>query len=160
MEKADFMAKREKLNAQLFEFLPLIEIERCAYITAEYGRVQSVIGTGYWDKAAGQNQIFHGRMGDDLALIEDRPKDPYDVTIEELWWITTQYKHIERCGTDTYLNFFNMMPEDKKRIKTIANFWHKLTHETPLTDEEIAELRDGHEPFLDRILSTAVKVIR
>ncbi len=155
----DYLKQRETLNQQLYECMPLIEIERSAYIKAEYGRLQAIIGTGYWDKEAQCSEIFHGRMNDDLALIEARPKDPYDITIEELDWITKQFKHIERCGTDTYLNFFNMMPEDKERIAFLARIWHKLTHETICSDLEKQELEEGHEAFLQRKLSSSVKVI-
>lgn len=160
MTKSEFLKSREKLSGQLPELLPLIEEERCAYIEAEYGRVQAVIGTGYWDDEMGRNDVFHGKMGDELRLIEARPKDPYDITIEELYWITCQHKHIERVGTDSFLKFFNMMPEDRERIHLLAEMWHKLMHGEPCTSAEIAELKYGHEEFLDRKFEEAVKVIR
>ena len=156
----EYMRQREDLDKQIRECMPLIEAERAVYIRAEYGRLQSIIGTGYWDKEAGRSEIFHGRTGDDLALIDDRPKDPYDITVEELEWITRQYKHIERCGTDTYLNFFNMMPEDRERIRLIAGMWRKLTHEELCTEQEVRTLREGHDGFTERKLSDPVKVIR
>lgn len=156
----DYLDKRKELDAQFTELAPVIEQERCVYIHAEYGRVQAIIGTGYWNKETGQAQIFHGTLGDDLALIEARPKDPFDVTIEELYWITTQYKHIERCGTESYLNFFNMMPEDKARVKLLAEMWHKITHETLCSEEEIQKLKDGHDEFCKRKLTDTVTVIK
>ena len=160
MEKEEFIRSRKALNEQIARLLPLIEEERAAYIETEYGRLQAIIGTGYWDDEMGRNEIFHGKMGDDLRLIEDRPRDPYDITVEELYWITEQRKHIERVGTDSYLKFFNMMPDDKKRIRFIAGLWHKLMHKTPCTEEEIRELEDGHQEFIDRKFRKAVTVIR
>ncbi|MBQ2678276.1 MAG: hypothetical protein IJF96_05180 [Firmicutes bacterium] len=156
----EYRENRTKLNEQLTELMPLIEIERSAYIHSEHGRLQAIIGTGYWCKEIDDSEIFHGRKGDDLALIEDRPKDPYDITIEELYWITLQYKHIERCGTDSYLNFFNMLPEDKERMKLLSGMWHKMTHETLCTDQEIKALKEGHEAFLARMTGVPVKVIK
>ena len=160
MNKDEFKKSREKLSEQLSVLLPIIEEERCAYIETEYGRVQAIIGTGYWDDEMGRNEIFHGKMGDDLKLIDDKPKDPYDITIEELYWVTQQHKHIERVGTDSFLKFFNMIPEDRKRIKFIATLWYKMMHKTPCSDEEISELKERHEEFLNRKFNEPVKVIR
>jgi len=154
-----FEEERKELVEQMAKILPLIETERAAYIKAEGGRLAAIIGTGYWNKEIGDFEIFHGRKGDDLALIEDRPKDPYDITIEEMYWITLQYKRIERVGTETYTDFFHMMPEDKKRIGLLARMWHKLMHDTLCTDLEIRELEEGHDAFIDRKLTDPVKVI-
>lgn len=154
-----FETKREKLVQQLSELLPLIEVERQAYIHAEGGRLAAIIGTGYWNKEIEDYEIFHGRKGDELALIEARPKDPYEITIEEMLWITRQYKKIERVGTETYTNFFNMMPEDRQRIELLARMWHKLTHDTLCSDAEVAELKDGHDAFINMKLEVKVKVI-
>lgn len=156
----DYLKERALLDKQIRECMPLIERERSVYIKAEHGRLQAIIGTGYWNKETNAPEIFHGRLGDDLALIEDRPKDPYDITIEELFWITEQFKHIERCGTDTYLNFFNMMPEDKARINLLSEMWRKLTHETTCTEDEIRQLKEGHDAFVEKKLTDPVTVIR
>ncbi|MBQ9156637.1 MAG: hypothetical protein IJ137_07645 [Eubacterium sp.] len=155
-----FEEERKELVAQMMELLPLIEVERSAFIKAEAGRLAAIIGTGYWNKEIEDFEIFHGRKGDDLALIEDRKKDPYDITIEEMEWITRQYKKIERCGTETYINFFNMMPEDKERIQLLARMWNKLTHDTLCTDAEICALKEGHDAFIDRKLLDPVVVIK
>ena len=45
-----FESKREKLVEQMTKILPMIEVERQAYIHAEGGRLAAIIGTGYWDK--------------------------------------------------------------------------------------------------------------
>lgn len=97
---------RQKLVEQIARILPLIETERQAYIHAEGGRLAAIIGTGYWNKEIEDFEIFHGRKGDDLALIEARPKDPYDITIEEMLWITKQYKKIERSVRRPTPTFF------------------------------------------------------
>ena len=154
-----YSEKRKELVAQMTQIMPLIEEERQAFIMAEAGRLAAVIGTGYWCREIDDYEIFHGRKGDELALIESRPKDPYDISIEEMEWITRQYKKIERCGTETYINFFNMMPEDKERITLLAGMWHKITHDTLCSEDEIGRLTGGHDAFINRKLSDPVKVI-
>lgn len=156
----EYVKRREMLDRQLTECMPLIEIERSAYIKAEFGRIQSVMGTSYWNQDMDVQEIFHGEAGDELLPIEKQVKDPYDVTIEELDWMPKQYKRIERRGTETYMGFFRMMSEDQERICLLARIWHKLTHETLCADLEIKELKEGHEAFLKRKLYDSVVVIR
>ena len=154
-----FEEKRQKLVEQIARILPLIETERQAYIHAEGGRLAAIIGTGYWNKEIEDFEIFHGRKGDDLALIEARPKDPYDITIEEMLWITKHFFFNDTATTEIYTNFFHMMPEDKKRIELLSRMWHKLTHDTLCTDAEIEELENGHDAFINMKLAVKVKVI-
>lgn len=151
-----FEEENRALVAQLQHCLPLIETERAAYIKAEHGRLAAVIGTGYWNREIEDFEIFHGRKGDELALIDDRPHDPYEITIEELYWITQQYKKIERCGTETYTLFFNMMPDEKERIKLLSEMWNKLMHGALCTEEEIRRLDEGHDAFIDEKLTNPV----
>ena len=154
-----FESENAELVSQLKELLPLIEIERAAYIKAEHGRLAAIIGTGYWNKEIEDYEIFHGRKGDELALIDDRKHDAYGITVEEMYWITQQYKRIQRCGTDTYTLFFNMIPEERERFKLLSDMWHKLMHGELCTPEEIAELKDGHDEFIEKKLTNPVKVI-
>ncbi len=154
-----FEQENRGLIAQIVHCMPLIEIERQAFVKAEQGRLAAIIGTGYWNKEAGDFEIFHGRKGDDLALIDDRPHDAYGITIEEMYWITQQYKRIERVGTETYTLFFNMMPEDKKRVKLLSEMWYKLSHGKLCTDAEIQELDEHHDDFINSKLENPVKVI-
>lgn len=154
-----FENDNRELVAQIAHCMPLIEIERLAFIKAEHGRLSAIIGTGYWNKEIEDFEIFHGRKGDDLALIDDRPHDAYGINIEEMYWITQQYKKIERVGTETYTLFFNMMPEDKKRIKLLSEMWRKLTHGMLCSEEEIKSLDEGHDDFIEMKLTNPVKVI-
>lgn len=154
-----YETEHRKLTEQIAHCMPLIETERQAFIQAEKGRLSAIIGTGYWSKEIDDFEIFHGRKGDELALIDDRLHDVYAITVEEMYWITQQYKKIERCGTETYTLFFNMMPEDKERFSLLSAIWHKLSHQTPVSDEEIKKLDEGHDAFIDRKLVDTVKVI-
>ncbi|MBQ9015084.1 MAG: hypothetical protein IJ109_03090 [Firmicutes bacterium] len=154
-----YEAEHRELTVQVTHCLPLIETERAAYIKAEHGRLAAIIGTGYWNKEIEDFEIFHGRKGDELALIDDRPHDPYAITVEEMYWITQQYKRIERCGTETYTLFFNMMPEEKARFKLLSTMWRKLTHGQLVSEEELRQLDEGHDKFIDDKLTDPVKVV-
>lgn len=151
--------ENRELTAQIAHCMPLIETERLAYIQAEMGRLSAIIGTGYWSKEIDDYEIFHGRKGDELALIDDRLHDVYAITVEEMYWITQQYKKIERCGTETYTLFFNMMPEDKERFNLLSMMWHKLSHGQLVTEAEIKALDEGHDAFIDHKLVDTVQVI-
>lgn len=145
---------------QVKEMLPIIEMERCLYIKKEHGRLKAIMGTGYWDENAQTSLNFHGEVGDDLALIDTKTYDPYDITVEELHWITKQVKKVERCGTFSYLNFYNMFPEDQKRIDLLAVCWKKLTHMTTCSEAEKKAVLEGHKAYVDSILNSGVKVIK
>ena len=154
-----YESEHRELMAQMQHCLPMIEAERLAFIQAEQGRLSAIIGTGYWSKEIDDYEIFHGRKGDELALIDDRLHDPYVITVEEMYWITEQYKKIERCGTETFTLFFNMMPEDKKRFNLLSMMHQTLTHGELVSEAEIRELDEGHDAFIDGKLTSPVKVI-
>lgn len=149
-----------KWEEQVHQLLPVIELERCAYISKEYGRLKAIMGTGYWDESSKSYQMFHGNAGDDLALIDTQPHDPLDITIEELYQITKRTKKVERCGTYSYLAFFNMFPTDLKRIGLLAVCWQKLTHKMPCSEDELREVLDGHEAYMNSLYEDEVKVIK
>ncbi|MGN0158551.1 MAG: hypothetical protein ACI39W_05355 [Brotaphodocola sp.] len=150
----------KKWEEQIYQLMPVIETERAAYISKEHGRLKAIMGTGYWEEETKSYQIFHGRVGDDLALIDMKIRDPFDITIEELFWITKQVKKVERCGTYSYLAFFNMFPRDLTRIKLLAACWSKLTHMQICTEEEVREVLDGHDAYLNALCEDEVKVIK
>lgn len=154
---ADFNKKWEE---QVYQLLPVIELERCAYISKEHGRLKAIMGTGYWEEETKSYQIFHGRVGDDLALIDTKIHDPYDITVEELFWITKQVKKVERCGTFSYLAFFNMFPRDLNRMKLLAVGWRKLTHGKVCSDAEVQEILSGHDIYMNGLHEDDVKVIK
>lgn len=150
----------QEWESQVKMVMPVIEVERSLYIQKEHGRLKGIMGTGYWDRNEQTSLIFHGEVGDDLALIDTRVYDPYDITIEELHWITKQVKRVERCGTFSYLNFFNMFPEDQERIDLLAECWRKLTHGQILTEKELLKVTQGHEDYVNSILNSGVTVIK
>ena len=53
-----FESENRELVAQLTHCMPLIEIERAAYIRAEHGRLAAIIGTGYWNKEIEDKSFF------------------------------------------------------------------------------------------------------
>lgn len=149
-----------KWEEQVHQLLPVIELERCAYISKEHGRLKAIMGTGYWEETSKSYQMFHGNVGDDLALIDTQPHDPFDITIEELYRITKLTKKVERCGTYSYLAFFNMFPNDLKRVELLAVCWKKLTHKTTCNAGEVQAILDGHEAYMKSLHEDDVTVIK
>lgn len=80
--------KREELmrelSSQLRTCLPLIEEERQAFIRAEHGRLQAVMGKEYWDREKEAPAFFHGEPTEDAQLESLVERDPYDISLEEL----------------------------------------------------------------------------
>ena len=140
--------------------LPVIEIERRAIILKDHGRLQAIMGTGYWDAKNEVQLKFHAAPDADPVLIDAWEGDPFDITIDELNWITKVEKRVERVGTVSSLVFFNFYPEDKKRIELLARMWHKLTHNVICGEAEVKALLEGHQAFMDRKNDTGFSVIK
>ena len=57
-------------------------------------------------------------------------------------------KRIERLGTVSYMPFFRMMPEDRKRLHLLHTMQEKIYHHYPCLDSEVKELKEGHDAYL------------
>ena len=152
----------DRMARQITECLPLIELERSAYIRAEFGRLQATMGTEYVDPDTGESRLFHEVDGidNDLALEGEKPGDPYELTLDELIEMPSLTKRIERIGTYSYMPFFHMMPEDLTRLKLLSRMWSKIMHHYPCLESEVQQLKEGHGDFLKSKLEDRVKVIR
>ena len=144
-------------NAQAELCLPLIEAERQAFIKAEHGRLQAVVGMDYWDAKTEETKYFHMYIEDGREA-EVQP-DPYDLSLSELASLPDLVKRVERIGTVSYLAFFNIYPRDTQRLKLLDGLQSRLTHCKPCSGAELAELFDGHDAYLDWKLNDPVRVI-
>ena len=138
--------------------IPLIEEERAAFIKKEHGRLQAVIGIGYWDPETKTEQPFHVEIPEGKE--EEFVADPYELDLGELARLTGLVKRVERIGTVSYLAFFQMFPEDKERIALLYSVWFKLKNKKPCAPEEIKALVEGHEKYMAWKLDDGVKVIK
>lgn len=139
-----------KVEQQIQECLPLIELERSAFIHAEYGRLQAVMGTEYEDPKTGKQTLFHAidETNNDISLEGEKVGDPFEITLAELDQMPALTKRIERLGTVSYMPFFRMMPEDRKRLHLLHTMQDKIYHHYPCLDSEVKELKEGHEAYL------------
>lgn len=140
----------KRVEEQIRECLPLIELERSAFIRAEYGRLQACMGTEYEDPQTGEQVLFHpvDETDNDIALEGEKVGDPFEITLQELDEMTGWSKRIERLGTVSRMAFFQMMPQDRKRIHLLRRMQDKIYHHYPCLDSEVKELREGHEAYL------------
>lgn len=141
--------KSETLNkkiwtAQVKVCLPLIEIERNAFITDEYGRLQPIIGTEYWNEKT-QDYRTLGYDGGEQVI-----EDPYELDIVTLYKLGFLRKRLVMLNTYSYAAFFNMFPEDRERLGFIAGLWKKLAGFTLCNPDELEQLFAGHESFMSR----------
>jgi len=146
-----------KSDAQAAGYLSLIEEERQAFIKKDFGRLQAVIGLDYWDKNTGETHFFHQYFEDGKET--DTVIDPYELDVSELAMLPDLTKRVERIGTYSYLAFYQMFPEDKKRMKLLADVWSSLKDGCICTDDEVKELVDGHAAYLDWKTEDSFEVI-
>lgn len=153
------MEKEKILREQLALCLPLIEEERQVFIEAEHGRLRAVMGKEYWDPKTREEAVFYGGPEEDMELEYEIIRDPYDITLEDLARLPELEKKVERMGTYSYLAFFNLYPQDKKRLSLLAGMHKKLTHGRICADSEIEELKKGHDVYIGDKAEPQVRVI-
>ena len=138
-------------------YMSLIEEERRAFIKAEQGRLQALIGMEYWDPADGGTHLFHGPHG---AEGDDTPApDPYELSLGELAALPRFEKHVERIGTHSSLPLFQMFPRDIERIALLASLEGKLITGGPWSAADTEALVNAHESYVKWKLDDTVKVI-
>ncbi|MDD7408496.1 MAG: hypothetical protein SOV71_02810 [Anaerovoracaceae bacterium] len=148
----------ERVNEQIEKYLPMIELERSAYIQAEYGRLMAVMGTAYIGED-GNDVIFHEPEEEVLNAETPLPGDPYQINLDELVEMTGWQKKIYRLGTWSYTRFYNARPEDRERLKLLRSMWNRLMDHQLCTDLEIKALVSGHDDYIKSKTSYSVKVI-
>jgi hypothetical protein len=118
--------------------LPLIEMERCRYITSQYGRLLGVLGAEYWnDKTKEYKVIWDNRKNAPL-------EDPYAIDIITLQQLGYMNKRLEMLGTVSLTPFFSVSAGDMKRFNFLAKISEKLAHFQLCSPGEMEELFCGH----------------
>lgn len=134
---------RRVWNAQIRICLPMIEMERCGYITAQYGLLQGVMSSEYWDDAEGEYKVLCNPQ-------EGEAGDPYELNLATLKRMAYLKKRLVMLGTVSYAPFFRITVNDKNRIAFIADLQNRLTHFRLCSPEELEILFAGHEEYLER----------
>ncbi len=136
------------------KYLTMIDEECRAFIRAEHGRLQRIIGAEYWEPREEKTYYFHcGAEGDIL------PADPYELSLDELAALPHFEMRVERLRTYSYLAFFQMYPRDSERLSLLAKLRSRLADGLPCAEEELEELDGGHADYLEWKLGSPVEVI-
>lgn len=137
--------------------LELIQEERNAFVHAEYGRLQSVMGSEYTEN--GRTHIFHplpeAQKGEEQ--ISDNPKA---LSLEELAMLPHLVRAIPRLGTMSYMPLFQASPYEAERLRLLADMQEKLLIGRPCTPEEELALQDGHAAYMASKKDDDVLVIK
>lgn len=156
-EKAGPLHGVSLLNLQKEELLPLIMEEKAAFIKAEYGRLQQIIGAEY--SVGDEQRIFHPlpesqRRGDEQVY-----GDPEELTLEELAMLPHLTHHIPRLGTMTIMPIIRYYPEDIRRLRLLADMYQELMVGRACPDTEVRALLTGHSEYLLFIKGEEVRII-
>ena len=143
-EKSKTVSSRRIWNAQIRICLPMIEMERCGYITAQYGLLLRILSSEYWDGAASEYKVLF------TPQKEGEVGDPYDLDLATLRRLPYMEKRLVMYGTVSYAPFLRMHDNDKERLAFTADLQDRLTHFRLCSEEELEKLFAGHEKFLDR----------
>ena len=156
------MTGQDRSWEQLERMLPLIEIERQAFIRREHDRLQVLMGTLYWDEEAASDRLFHPEAEPEVdgELIHRPTGDPYRITLEELCRMPAMKRRITRLGTESYITFFHMHKADRERIRFLADIWGKLTGGQACTEAEEKKLEEGHESYCRSCMQDPVVVVK
>lgn len=146
-EKAGALHGVSLLNLQKEKLLPLIMEEKAAFIKAEYGRLQQIMGAEY--SVGDEQRIFHPlpesqrRSGDDRVY-----GDPEELTLEELAMLPHLTHNIPRLGTMTIMPLIRYYPEEISRLRLLADMYQELMVGRACPDTEVRALLTGHSEYL------------
>lgn len=145
-------------RSQIRKCLPLIEIERCSYISAHYGRIESVLGVDYWNPDVEEYRVLwkydasamiDNEHHDEIKCIGAPIQNPYEIDIDTLNKMGYFEKKLEMLGTTSYTPFFSMLGENRERIGLLADSWKRLTRHKLCDSILLERLFEGHYRFID-----------
>ena len=147
LEKAARCDDKEALVLLQKEMLlPLMEEERMAFIHAEHGRLQHIMGAAY--NEGGELHYFH-------PLPEDRKKEgdtvygnPEELSLAELAMLPHLVHIVPRLGTESTVPLIQYYPEDKYRMQLLADLYDRMAVGVPCTEAEVKSLLNGHREYL------------
>lgn len=160
---AEYSKKAEELHGvsllelQKEQLLPLIMEEKAAFIKAEYGRLQQIMGAEY--SVGEETRVFHPlpesqRRGDERVY-----GNPEELTLEELAMLPHLTHNIPRLGTMTIMPIIRYYPEDVSRLRLLADMYQELMVGRPCTETEVRALLTGHGEYLTFKKGEEVRII-
>ena len=126
------------------ELLKIIQDEKDAFVRAEYGRLQAIMGAEYTEN--GERKIFHP-LPDSQKEAQTLP-DPNELNLTELAMLPDLERAIPRFGTLSFMPLFRTSPYEAERLKFLADIQEKLLIGLDCSEDEEKILRKGHQDFI------------
>ena len=147
----------EIITLQKKMLLPVIEEEKAAFIRAEYGRLQHIMGAAY--NEGGELHFFHplpeNRRDDDTAY-----GDPEELTLAELAMLPHLVHVVPRLGTESTVPLIQYFPEDKFRMQLLAGMFDRISIGVPCSETGVRILLNGHGEYINFKTGNEVIVIK
>ncbi len=153
---AGFDAAAE-LELQRELLLPMIAEEKDAFVAAEFGRLQQIMGCEYTQ--GGEQCVFHPVPGQTDGG-ERVLGDPGELSLRELSLLPHLTHEVYRLGTVSYVPLIQCYPEDLRRLELLAGAYETLMSGHVCGEAELRELFGGHQTYMDFKSSGEVKVIK
>ena len=126
-ESAAQCADAEKLlELQKKLLLPIIAEEKEAFISAEFGRLQQIMG--------GENIVYG---------------NPRELSLAELAMLPHLTYKINRFGAVSRMPLIQCYPQDIARLELIARMYENLMIGRSCADADAKTLLDGHAEYMD-----------
>lgn len=137
----------QQLSTQREYLLPVIAEEKEAFISAEYGRLQQIMGVEYTD--GDSPKIFHPlpetlKAGENLVY-----GDPRELSLAELAMLPYLTFKINRFGAVSRMPLIQCYPTDIARMQLLAALYEKLMVGRICTADDAASLLNGHTKYIN-----------
>ena len=138
--------------------IPVIEEEKAAFVRAEYGRLQHIMGAAY--NEGGELHFFHplpdNQKRDDVTVY-GRPEE---LTLAELAMLPHLVHIVPRLGTESTIPLIQYYPEDKFRMQLLAGMFDRISIGVPCEETDVEILLTGHGEYMNFKSGDQVVVIR
>lgn len=155
--KAAGVDEKDKLELQREVLLPLIKEEKKAFVGAEFGRLQQIMGCEY---TQGEEQfVFHPVPGQTDGG-ERVLGDPAELSLRELAVLPHLTHKVYRLGTVSYMPLIQCYPQDVRRLELLAGAYETLMSGYVCGEHEVKELLNGHSEYMSFKAEGEVRVIK
>lgn len=135
------------LELQKKLLLPIIAEEKEAFISAEFGRLQQIMGVEYTD--GDEIKVFHPlpeelKNGENIVY-----GNPCELSLAELAMLPHLTYKINRFGAVSRMPLIQCYPQDIARLELIARMYENLMIGRSCADADAKTLLDGHAEYMD-----------
>ena len=138
--------------------LPVIEEEKAAFIHAEYGRLQHIMGAAY--NEGGELRFFHPLPENQRSGENTVYGKPEELTLAELAMLPHLVHVVPRLGTESTVPLIQVYPEDKFRMQLLAGMFDRLSIGLSCEESDVKQLLTGHSEYMNFKTGNAVVVIK